>query len=208
MECLKCGQDISLKRSIQTSIANCHTVTYKALAPADNPAQLEFNCSGHSDHFIDLDSTKLLLQIKLVKTDGNHLNTTDKITVGCVNNLLHTMIISLSVSLNGYPITLHETNYFENFLNYVSDASDTHLVSRFWIVDSPGELKSNSGYVTRLTYLDNSHTIELYGRLHADLLNSDKMLINGVDMTIKLPRAPDAFICWDLQTIQKYELKY
>jgi len=45
MECLKSGLDIFLKRSIQTSIANSHTVTYKSLAPADNPAKLEFNCS-------------------------------------------------------------------------------------------------------------------------------------------------------------------
>jgi len=35
--------------------------------------------------------------------------------------------------------------------------------------------------------------LELYGRLHADLFNSDKMLINGVDMNIKLTRAPEAF---------------
>ena len=33
----------------------------------------------------------------------------------------------------------------------------------------------------------------LFGRLHADLFNSDKMLINGVDMNIKLTRAPEGF---------------
>jgi hypothetical protein len=54
MECLKSGLDIFLKRSIQTSIVNSYTVTYKPIAPADNPAQLEFNCSGHSDYYIDL----------------------------------------------------------------------------------------------------------------------------------------------------------
>jgi hypothetical protein len=52
MEVLKTGLDIFLKRSIQTSVVNSHTVTYKVIAPADNPAQLEFNCSGHSDYYI------------------------------------------------------------------------------------------------------------------------------------------------------------
>jgi hypothetical protein len=33
----------------------------------------------------------------------------------------------------------------------------------------------------------------LYGRLHADLFNSDRLLLNGVDMNIKLTRAPEAF---------------
>ena len=44
-----------------------------------------------------------------------------------------------------------------------------------------------------MKYIGNSQTVELYGRLHADSLNSDKMLIKGVDMKIKLTRIPDAF---------------
>ena len=110
MECLKSGLDIFLKRSIQTSIVNSHTVTYKPIAPADNPAQLEFNCSGHSDFYIDLNSVRLLLRIKLVKTDGSDLKYGEPNTVGCVKNLLHSSC-SLSVSLSGKPVTLHETNY-------------------------------------------------------------------------------------------------
>ena len=34
--------------------------------------------------------------------------------------------------------------------------------------------------------------IELYGRMHADFFNSDKMLINGVDMKMKITRKPEA----------------
>jgi hypothetical protein len=66
MECLKSGLGIFLKRSIQTSIVNSHTVTYKSLAPADNPTQLEFICSGHIDYYIDLNSVRLLLRVKFV----------------------------------------------------------------------------------------------------------------------------------------------
>jgi hypothetical protein len=114
------------------------------------------------------------------------------------------MFSSLSVSLNGRPVTLHETNYhykayLENLLNYGSDASGTHLVSSFWVLDSPtsdGALKDNSGHDTRLKYLSNNETVELYGRLDAGLSNSYEMLINGVDMNIKLTRAPEAFYLW------------
>jgi len=111
MECLKTGLDNFLKRSIQTSIVNSHTVTYKPIAAAENPAQLEFNCSGHSDYYIDLNSARLLLRFKLVTTDGSNIPSDEANTVGCVNNLLHSMLSSLSVSLNGKPLTLHETNY-------------------------------------------------------------------------------------------------
>jgi hypothetical protein len=143
LECLKSGLDIFLKRSIQTSVVGSHTVTYKPLAPADNPTQLEFNCSGHSDYYIDLNSIRLLLRIKLVKTNGSDIPSTERNTVGCVNNLLHSLFRSQSVSLNGKPVTLHKTNYhykayLEKLLNYGSDASGTHLVSNLWYLDSSG----------------------------------------------------------------------
>ena len=80
------------------------------------------------------------------------------------------MFSSLSVSLNGKPVTLHETNYhykayLEKLLNYGSDATGTHLLSSFWFLDSPtsyGALKNNNGHVTRFHYLGNSNTIELF----------------------------------------------
>jgi len=108
------------------------------------------------------------------------------------------MFSCLSVSLNGKPVTLHETNYhykayLEKLLNYGSDASGTHLVSSLWCLESSQELKDNNGYSTRLKYIGNSQTVELYGRLHADLFNSDKMIINGVEMNINLTRTPEAF---------------
>jgi hypothetical protein len=73
------------------------------------------------------------------------------------------MFICLSVSLNGKPVALHETNYnykayLEKLLNYGSDASGTHLDSSFWFLDSPtsdGALKDNSGHGTQLKYLSN-----------------------------------------------------
>jgi hypothetical protein len=110
MECLKSGLDIFLKRSIQTSVLNSHTVTYKPLAPADNPAQIEFNCSGHSDFYVDLNSIRLLLRIQLVKTDGSDFKSEDESNnVGCVNNLLHSMFSGLSVSLNGKTVFMKQT---------------------------------------------------------------------------------------------------
>jgi len=41
--------------------------------------------------------------------------------------------------------------------------------------------------------LAKSQIIALFGRLLTDLLNSDKLLINGVDINIKLTRTPEAF---------------
>jgi len=80
-----------------------------------------------------------------VKTDGSDISAESN-TAGCVNNLLHSMFSFLSVSLNGKPVTIHETNYhykayLEKLLNYGSDASGTHLLSSLWYLDSSQELR-------------------------------------------------------------------
>ena len=141
---------------------------------------------------------RLLLRSKLVQTDGSDIKSGEPNTVVCVNNLLHSMFSSLSVSLNGKPVTPHETNYhykayLEKLLNCGSDASGTHLVCSLWYLDSSNELKDNTDYATRINYLSDSQTLQLYGRLHADLFKSHKMLINVEDMNVKLTRAPEAF---------------
>ena len=109
------------------------------------------------------------------------------------------MFSSVSVSLNGKHVTLHETNYhykayLEKLLNYGSDASGTHLVASFLFLDSSGALKDSTGYATQLYYLSTSQTLEEYGRLHTDLFNYDKMLINGIHMNINLTRTPETFL--------------
>ena len=173
MECLKQGLVSFLKRSIQTYAVNSHTITYRPIAPGDKPAELEFNCSGHSHYYIDLNSVRLLLRIKLVKTDGSLIENTTPNTVGCVNNLLDSMFSSLSISLNGNTVTFHETNYhykayIEKILNYCSDASSTHLISSFWYLDSPGELKEITVYAERLI---NSATVKLQNYTEGSMLS-------------------------------------
>jgi hypothetical protein len=92
---------IFLKRSKLTSVANCHTFTYKSFAPSDNPAHLESDYLVHSDNFVDLHSVRLLLFLKFLRTDRPYLSSAEANTIGCVNNLLHSMFRSLIVSLNG-----------------------------------------------------------------------------------------------------------
>ena len=56
-----------------------------------------------------------------------------------------------------------------------------------------GNVKKTLVMHKRSYYLRNGKILELYWRLHADFFNSDKMLINGVDINIKLTRAPESF---------------
>jgi len=70
---LKVRPGIFRKLSIQTSVVNSHTTTHKPTATPDNPAQPEFNCSGHSNFYTDFNSVRLLLRIKVVNTDATNV---------------------------------------------------------------------------------------------------------------------------------------
>jgi hypothetical protein len=98
---------------------------------------------------------------------GSDLISAEPNTVSCFNNLPHSLFSSVGVLLNGKPITLHKTNYhfkvcIEKVLNYGADASETHLVSSFWFLDSAtadrslSTDKANKGYDSRLNYLKES----------------------------------------------------
>jgi hypothetical protein len=169
MECLNPGLDIFKKRDYQTSIVNTYTVSHKPIAPADNPAQLEFNCSGSSDRYTILNSVKLDLLLKLVKTNGTDIVPADANKTGCVNNLMHSMFTSLNIALNGKTITLYEAHYYmkafiQKTLNFGFDAYRTHVQSSLFYLDTPGTdgklaaVTVNTGYESRLKFLNNSQT--------------------------------------------------
>ena len=79
----------------------------------------------------------------------------------------------------------------------------------FLVPNSPtsDEAPKDNGYAARLSYLSNNQTVELYGRIHAELFNSDKLLINGVDMNIKLTRALEVFYVWGPSDDTKLRIK-
>jgi len=65
-------------------------------------------------------------------------------------------------------------------------------LSNSWYFDSTGEIKDNGVYAKRLHFLSNCKILELYGIIHADVFSSNIVLINGVDINIKLTRAPES----------------
>ena len=87
-------------------MVNSHTVTYKSLTPADNPTQLEFNCSSHSDEYTDLNSVRLLLRIKPENTDRSYLSSAQSNTEGCVNiRLIPCLVLCLGKRQTCYSST-------------------------------------------------------------------------------------------------------
>ena len=102
---------------------------------------------------------------------------------------------------NAYPYRA----YIETLLNYGPAAKASHLTT--WIIDIAGEMygvpgsEQNAALLKRQDYTKNSKTGDLIGHLHCDVFNQDKLLLNGVEVHLRLVRSKDAFCPMDASNI-------
>lgn len=201
MECMKSELDIFATPPIQTSILRCEEISYQPVASLDNPSVIEFYSVAHGDCYRDLSSLYIRFKIQLVNENGENYKNTDEMQPGIVNNILHSLIRSCSISLNGKAISqsegdYHYRSYLENLLTYGTDAKNTFLQNCGWYRDT-GNLNSvtfeNNGFVVRKNLVKNSTVLELMGRLHCDMLNQPVLLINNVDLRVNITLEKSAF---------------
>lgn len=192
-ECMKSELDLFSPPSIQTNIFKNEEVAYKPVTSLENQSSIEFACYGHGDTYLDLSSINLCMKIQITKSNGTLYKDADKDQPGIVNNILHSLFRQINISLNGKIITASDGNYsyrayLEQLLNYGDDAHKTHLQLTGWSLESKGldSLADLDGLKTRSALTKNSGVIEVYGKLHADMLNQPLLLLNNVDLRIVL----------------------
>lgn len=90
--------------------------------------------------------------------------------------------------------------YIETLMSYGFDSSSTHLDSTFWIKDLPGQMDelsqiTNTALKQRYDRVKGSNTIKLMGKVHGDMLNQNRLLLNNVDLRIVFTiERPEYFI--------------
>ena len=65
---------------------------------------------------------------------------------------------------------------------------------------------ANLGLKERNDFTIESQTVDLMGRLHLDICNQDRLLLNGVDMRIKLIRSKNEFCLMSSEAGAKYKV--
>ena len=64
----------------------------------------------------------------------------------------------------------------------------------------------NTGLGTRSEWTKASRTVELQGRIHSNLFNQEKLILNGVDLTVKLHRHKPEFWLLSVDTTPAYKI--
>ena len=164
---------------------------------------IEFNILP-SDEYIDVGRTVLYIKAKVTKPDKTNIPGDAK--VGPVNLWLHTLFSQVDVKLNGKLITPSVNTYpyrayLETLLCYGADAKESQLTSELWYMDKTGfneldphdDTLTNAGFQSRGALTASSKSVEMLGRLHCDIFQQDRYLLNGVEMNVRLIPSPENF---------------
>lgn len=179
-EFMKTELDLFTAHPMQTNILKTEEIAYNPIASLDNPSSIEFMAVGNGDTYRDLSSVYLRLVVKIDSSPG------------VVNNLLHSLFRNCTIYLNNKAISQSDNNYhyrsyFEKILNYGKDAASTHLETTGWNLDT-GDMDSLDGVEIkkRIKMYKNGAKVELMGKIHGDMFNQSKLLLNNVDLKVIL----------------------
>lgn len=184
-----------------------------------NYSTIQFDIPGNSTTYINLQETEFLVTARLIKEDDTDIKSTDKI--GPVNNFLHSLFQQLEIYMNNTCVentnnTYAYRAYLEDSLNYSKEFKETFLQMQLYYQDESGKLDNidltnniNKGYIERRNrFLKGTagKSIQMKGKLHSDVFNICKYLLDNVNITIKLSRSPYSF-CLLGDSTDKFKVK-
>ena len=214
---LNTGLNLLSVPSTDTSLLQgARWIEYAPIVPKVDP--IEFTVPKGTS-FIDLSKTQLFIKLKITQTDGSDI---DVATVGLINNPLHSIIKQFSIRLNGTLITEQSDTYayrayLESLLNYDRSAKETFLTSALFYKDTAGRMDQsdaskditaagNAGLNKRSKYTLLSKTVGLIGTPFCDIFHTDRFLVPGVEMKIKLNLHQNGFILMSTVGTEKIEI--
>ncbi|XP_035231361.1 uncharacterized protein F54H12.2-like [Stegodyphus dumicola] len=170
----------------QTVIERGQWVQFHPLSNASDGGPIEFHVSGTREDYLDLSQTQLFLKVKVVISDGSLLKDGEKVDVTLNERLI-------SSSNNTYPYRA----ILEKLLNHNYDEKTSQLSAELFFKDTAGKMNvfdpsdpnPNEGFTKRADFIKKSETVDMIGRLHVDLFHQERLMLNLVDLKLKLIRS-------------------
>ena len=204
-ECTKSELDLFSIPATQTSITKGQWIEYHPISNITDSGPIEFNISGSGEEYLDLAKTQLFVKAKIFKANGSALDAETK--VGPVNLFLPSLFSQVDVSLNERLIFPSTNTYpyharIETLCNYGGEAKSSQLSMAMFYKDTPGKMDvvdpvaddadANMGLEARYTFTNESKTVDMMGPIHSDIFFQDRLILNGVNLRLKLNRAKNS----------------
>ena len=195
------GVELYRPLSLEVSLAKGRTIPIRPLN-LSSTGPLEFTIAPTGNSYVQLHSTRLYLKLKVQTAAGDDLAAA--VQVGTINNLVNSLFQSCEIEINGKAMTGLSNNdynyksYLENLLSYSPAASQSHILSGGWAIDTAGQFETkgarNLGYTTRKSWIAESKSVDFMTPLASDFFNTDRMLPPGVQVTVRLNCASPSFV--------------
>jgi hypothetical protein len=174
---------------------------YYPVAPLENARQIEVNVLGSTESYIDLSKTLLEIHAKIVNGDGTDLAA--GVAVTPIPNFLHSLFSQVDVYLGNKLVSKSQdmypyVAYIQNLLNNRNSVQNEQYDTELFIKDTAGyhdaqDNVANTGASKRRAYFAGSATVDMIGKLHSDLFESDRYLVSSLDMKVVLTRSKNEF---------------
>ncbi|XP_028646572.1 uncharacterized protein F54H12.2-like [Erpetoichthys calabaricus] len=213
-ECVKSGLDLFTVPYTQTSVEKSIYVEVPPLSALSEVAPLEFLITGNGEDYLDLNNTLLHIQCQIVNADGT--NPPPVAEVAFVNYPIASLFSQVDVTLGDRLISQSSSLYpyralFDGLLNYSNETLRFQFASGLFYKDTANEHENtaldgpNEGFKKRNGYTSQGKTVELLGPIHSDLFFQEKLIVNGVDVRIKMVRSKNEF-CLKSGDAERYKV--
>ena len=176
--------------------------TVKPVGGATGDGPYTFEIPSQNDSYLVMSTIGLHVTAQVKRSDGTNLVEADDL--GPVNSLGTVMFENVEIMVNDRLLNpasaanSHYKSYIETVLSYEKSAESTHLRSQLFAMDTAGKFETftedNKGFTERAVVVKNSRTFDMFSPIMADFLRANNHLAPGHKLTIKLTRAPDAFL--------------
>ena len=155
--------------------------------------------------------------VKITKQDGSPTGDGKKYTL--VNNALHSIIKQFTIKINETLVTEQSDTqaynaYIKTLLNLTEQAKKSYLTKALYYKDTAGHMnevdntaESNEGLNRRATFTNNGAEVGLVGVPLCDVFNIDKLLLDGLEIKVKVDLNNDAFVLMAGETPNNCKLK-
>ena len=162
-----------------------------------NPV-VEFLIKGNN-MFIDMSNCYIETKLRVKNIDNTNL--VDDAAVSVINYLGATLFNQVEMYLNNDHIATVANyayrSYLECLLSHNEKATKSWLQSGLYFKDTHRQhdtlADDNTGFRFRKSFISASRTVEMMSKLHCDLFNQCRLLLNQVNVKLIFTRNTDAF---------------
>lgn len=181
--CVDASFDIFSRPPVDVSLEDVQDQEILPLShPSGDSDTIEFLISGDSEEYTDLSETHLYLKIKITKEDGKAVTANN---LKLVKYFPSALFRQCDLFLNGTLVTTSSSMY--PYLSYITSS----LSFNKGVKEDQLQVLE---YANGLDVTAATDEVEAYVRLNLPLFNQNRLIPNGVHMTLRLLRSSPEFV--------------